>query len=87
MSAKMPCKLISNTKRNLVKKSNASKFKPTDYVYKLQQKADHQGSKIPFTDFRWIGPYVIEKVLPKKNYLVRKVRTNKTQILHPMRLR
>ena len=32
-------------------------------------------------------PYIIEKVLPNNKYLVRKIRTNKTQILHRMRLR
>ena len=69
------------------KKANVSKLKQSDYVYILQPKADHQGSKIPFTDFQWIGPYNIEKVLPNNNYLVRKTGTNKTQILHRMRLR
>ena len=38
------------------KKANASKLKEIDYVYTLQPKADHQGSEIPLTDFRWIGP-------------------------------
>ena len=69
------------------KKANASKLKQSDYVYILQPKADHQGSLIPFTDFRWIGPYIIEKVLPNNKYVVRKIGTNKTQILHRMRLR
>ena len=69
------------------RKANASKLEKADYVFKLQPKADHQGSKIPFTNFRWIGPYIIEKVLPNNNYLVRKIGTNKTQILHRMRLR
>ena len=69
------------------RKANASKLRQADYVFILQPKADHQGSKIPFTDFRWIGPYIIEKVLPNNNYLVRKIGTNKTQILHRMRLR
>ena len=69
------------------KKANASKVKQADYVFILQPKADHQKSKIPFTEFRWIGPYVIEKVLPNKNSLVRKIGNNKTQILHRMRLR
>ena len=69
------------------KKAIASKLKHADYVFILQPKADHQGSKIPFTVFRWIGPYIIEKVLPNNKYLVRKVGTNKTQILHRMRLR
>ena len=53
----------------------------------MQPKADHQGSKIPFTEFRWVGPYIIEKVLPNNNYLVRKIGTNKTQVLHRMRMR
>ena len=69
------------------KKANASKLKKADYVFILQPKGDHQGSKIPFTDFRWIGPYIIEKVLPNNKYLVRKIGTNKTQIFHRMRLR
>ena len=38
------------------KKANASKLKQSEYVYILQPKADHQGSKNPFTEFRWIGP-------------------------------
>ena len=69
------------------KKAHASKLKEADYVYILQPKADDQGSKIPFTEFRWIGPYIIEKVLSKNNFLVRKIGTNKTQVLHRMRMR
>ena len=69
------------------KKANARKLKQSDYVYILQPKADHQGIKILFTDFRWIGPYIVEKVLPNNNYVVREIATNKTQILHRMRLR
>ena len=69
------------------KKANASKLKEADYVYILQPKADHEGSKIPFTEFRWIGPYIIEKMLPNNNYLVRKIGTNKAQGLHRMRMR
>ena len=63
------------------KKANASKLKQSDYVYILQPKADHQGSKIPFADFWWIGPYIIEKILPNNNYVVRKIGTIKTQLL------
>ena len=69
------------------KKANASKLKEAEYVYVLQPKVDHQASKIPFTEFRWIGPYIIEKILPNNNYLVRKIGTNKTQVLHWMRMR
>ena len=53
----------------------------------MQPKTDHQGSKIPFTEFRWMGPYNVEKALPNNNYLVRKIGTDKTQVLHRMRMR
>ena len=39
------------------KKTKASPFKEKDYCFILQRKADHQRSKIPFRDFRWIGSY------------------------------
>ena len=52
----------------------------------MQPKADHQGNNTPFTEFRWIGPYNTEKVLPNNIYLVRKIGTNKTQVLHRMRM-
>ena len=38
-------------------------------------------------DFRWIVPYIVEKALPNNNYIVRKLNTNKTQILHRILLR
>ena len=87
MSARTPCKLMSNTKRVRIKKADASKLKEQQYVYVLQPKADDHGCKNPFTDFGWIGAYIVEKVLPNNTYLVRKLVTNKTQVLHYMRLR
>ena len=74
-------------KRYYDKKAKASPLKEKDYGFILQPKTDHQGSKIPFRDFQWIGPYLVEKVLPNNNYLVRKLNTKKTQILHRIRLR
>ena len=74
-------------KRNYDKKAKASPLKEKDYCFILQPKADNQGSKIPFRDFRWIGPYIVEKVLPNNNYNFRKLNTNKTQILQKIRLR
>ena len=68
------------------KKFNSSKTDEADYVYALQSKVDHQGSTFPFTEFRWIGPYIYEKVLIYNNYLVRKNGTNKTQVLHRMQM-
>ena len=58
-----------------------------DFCFILQPKADNQGSKIPFTDYRWIGPHVIEMVSPNDNYTVRRLNTNKTQKLHRIRLK
>ena len=75
MFAKMPCKIKYKAYHD--KKANASKLKEADYVYILQPKAEHQGSKFPFTEFCWIGPYIVEKVLPNNNYLVRKIGTDK----------
>ena len=69
------------------KKANASKLEEQQYVHVLQPKVDHHGSKIPFTEIRWIGPYIVEQALPNNNYLIRKLGTNKTQVLHRMRLR
>ena len=90
--------LYDKTKKNIMqsyikykkyydKKAKTSPLKEKDYFFILQPKADHQGSKIPFRDFRWIGPYLVEEVLPNNIYIVRKLNTNKTQILHRIRLR
>ena len=90
--------LYDKTKKNVMqsyikykkyydKKAKASPLKGKDYCFILQPKADHQGSKIPFRDFRWIGPHLVEKVLPNNNYIVRELNTNKTQILQRIRLR
>ena len=69
------------------RKAKAAPLKLNDYCFILQPIADHQGSKIPFREYRWTGPYIVEKVLPNDNYIVRKLNSNKTQILHRIRLR
>ena len=74
-------------KRYYDKKAKASPLKEKDYCFTLQPEADHQGPKVPFRDFRWIGPHLVEKVLPNNNYIVRKLNTNKTQIQHRISLR
>ena len=62
-------------------------MRQNDYCFILQPLADHQGSKNPIREHRWTGPYIVEKVLLNKNYIVRKLNCNKTQILHHIRLR
>ena len=69
---------------------------------RISKKPTHQNSKkqtmsqsreqiikgvIFFTEFRWIGPYIMEEVLLNNNYLARKIGSNKTQVPHRMRLR
>ena len=63
------------------------KAKEKDYCFVLQPNADSQASKILFKEYRWIGPFVIQKVLFNDNYIVRRLNTNKTQILHRIRLK
>ena len=69
------------------RKAKAAPLRQNDYCFILQPIADHQGSKIPFREYRWTGPYIVEKVLPNENYIVRKLNSYKTQILHCIRLR
>ena len=90
--------LIDQTKKNIMqsylkykdyydRKAKAAPLKEKDYCFVLQPKADSQASKIPFREYRWIGPFVIQKVLSNDNYIVRRLNTNKTQILHRIRLK
>ena len=69
------------------RKAKAAPLETTDFCYILKPKADTQATKIPFREFRWSGPYKVEKVLPNNNYIVRRLGTNKTQLLHMIRLR
>ena len=75
--------LLDSTKKNIMqsylkykeyydRKSKATLLKQNDDCFILQPIADHQGSKIPFREYRWTGPYIVEKVLPNENYIVRK---------------
>ena len=64
-------------KRYNDKKTKASPLKEKDHCYILQPEADQQGAKIPFRDFHWIGPHLVEKVLPNNTYIVQKLNTNK----------
>ena len=74
-------------KRYYDEKAEASPLKEKDYCFILQPKADHQGSKIPFRDVHWFGLYHGQKILPNMKNNVRKLNTNKIQILHRIRIR
>ena len=90
--------LIDQTKKNIMqsylkykdyyeRKAKTAPLKEKDYCFVLQPKADSQASKIPFGEYRWIGPFVVQTVLSNDNYIVRRLNTNKTQILHRIRLK
>ena len=90
--------LIDKTKQNIMqsyikykeyydRKAKAAPLKENEYCFVLQPEADHQGSKIPFREYKWVGPFIVQKVLPNENYIVRRINTNKTQILHRIRLK
>ena len=64
------------------KKANAHPLHVNEYCYALHPKASTQGTKIPFREYLWTGPYIVVKVLPNNNYLIRKLQTKFTQILH-----
>ena len=48
-------------KENYDRKTISAPLEQGDYCFILQPLADNQGSKIPFRDNRWIGPFVIQK--------------------------
>ena len=69
------------------RKAKAAPLKENEYCFVLQPKAHHQGSKVPFRVYRWVGPFIVQKVLPNENYIVRRINTNKSQTLHRFRLK
>ena len=68
------------------RKAKAAPLQQNDFCSILQPISDSQGSKIPFHDYSWLGPHFVEKVLANENYIVPKLNSNKTQILHRIRL-
>ena len=43
------------------RKARAATLKEKDNCFVLQPKADHQRLKIPFRDYRWVGPFLVQK--------------------------
>ena len=63
------------------RKAKTAPLKENEYCFGLQSNTYHQGSKHPFKDYRWGGPFIVQKVLPNENYIIRRLTTNKTQKL------
>ena len=68
-------------------KASAHPLTTNDYCYALHTQANNQGSKLPFRECLWTGLLIVMKTLPNNNNLIRKLQTNKTQILHRIRLK
>ena len=90
--------LIDQTEKNIMQSylkykdyydrtAKAAPLKEKIYCFVLQPKADSRASKIPFREYRWIGPFVVQTKLSNDNYIVRRLNTNKTQILHCIRFK
>ena len=76
-----------NNKEYYDPKARAAPLKINENCFILQPIADHQASKFPFQEFHCVGPYFDEKVLANKHYIVRKLNSNKTQVLHRICIR
>ena len=63
------------------------KEKTIALFYSLKRTAKHQKFRLEI--YRWIGPYIVQEKLSNcnYNYIVRRLITNKTQILHRIRLK
>ena len=69
------------------RKAKAAPLTTQDYCFILNRKAVTQATKKPFREVRWVGPYKVKKILPNINYIVRRLGTNETQLLHRIWLR
>ena len=80
--------LIDNTKQNIMhsylkykeshgRKARAAPLKGNDYCFVKQSKTDHHRSKMPFRDYRWVVPLLLQNVLPNKVYIIRQLNTIK----------
>ena len=66
------------SKKHYDRKAKAAPLRE-NFLLILQPKADSQGSKIPLRDYKWIGFFVIQNVLPNDKYIVRSLNNNKTK--------
>ena len=90
--------LFGETKESLVlsfnkyrdyydKKSKAFPLKVHEYCMLLNPQISNTHEKLGKLECKWTGIYRIEKILTRSNYLIRKVNTNFTQIVHRVRLK
>ncbi len=69
------------------RKAKASPLNKGDYCFLLNPKITKQNDRLAIGECKWTGLYKIEKCLTHSNYLIRKVNTCFTQVVHRIRLR
>ena len=80
-------KSFNNYKEYYDRKAAAVPLKLNDYCVILSPKLSNEHEKISNLQCKWNGLYRIEKIFSRSNYVVRKVNTNHTQIVHRVRLK
>ena len=85
MFAEMSCRLKSNIKHITTKSQRFQAQRSRCICLCFTTERRLSGKIVPFTEVGSVG--IVEKMLPNKNYIVRKFGTNKTQIHYCMRMR
>ena len=90
--------LFGETKESLVlsfnqyqdyydKKAKAFPLKVHEYCMLLNPQISNQQERVGNLECKWTGIYRVEKILTRSNYLIRRVNTKFTQIVHRVRLK
>ena len=90
--------LFGQNKENLLKsfnknrdyydrKAEAVPLKIAEYCLLFNPKLFDECEKMSNMQCKWMALYKVEKVLTRSNYLIRKIGTNHTQIVHRVRLK
>ncbi len=58
-----------------------------DFCFLLHPKLTKQNDTLAIEEFRWVGLFIVVKVLTHSNYLIRRVNTTLTQVVHTIRSR
>ena len=80
-------KSFNNYRDYYDRKAKAVPLKVAEYCLLLSPKPSNEHEKISNMQCKWMVLYKVEKVLTRSNYLIRKVGTNHTQIVHGGRLK
>ena len=69
------------------RKAKAVPLKVAEYCLLLSPKLSNEHEKFSNMQCKWMALYKVEKVLTRSNYLIRKIETNRTQVVHRVRLK